>query len=105
MVRVTQASKTRNDPLGAFSPYGMPQHRAAPGEYAPQTRHRHGVYTPQPAHRPPPVMPRSHYIGVHLQMPPNIQDPLEERAMRRAVQQEAAARSHSRRLEEVEAKD
>ena len=29
MVRVTQASKLRNDPLGVFSPYGAPPHRQA----------------------------------------------------------------------------
>ena len=93
MVQVTQASKTRNDPLGAFSPYGAPARRAAPGEYAPQR---------PPSHRPPPIMPRSHYIGAHLQLPPRKGDPLEERAMRRAIQHEAASRSFERRLQEAE---
>ena len=93
---VTQASKTRNDPLGNFSPYGNPKHRAAPGEYSPN---------PRAPHRTAPhiVLPRSHYIGHHLQIPPKMENPLELRAMRRAVQMEARARKSSRRLEEVEA--
>ena len=59
--------------------------------------------TAPPAHRKPPVMPRSHFIGIHLQCAPQAEDPLEERAMRRAVQQEARSRRSNRRVEEVEA--
>lgn len=106
MVRVTQHSKVRNDPLGSFSPYGASiGHR--PGEYAQvsawaPTGSSAKQATPA-SHRTPPVMPRSHFIGVHLQMPPKATDPLEERAMRRAVQQEARSRRSERRLAEVEA--
>ena len=108
MVRVTQASKTRNDPLGVFSPYGSPGGvlERAPGEYRVLSRPL-SAGAPAPAHRAAPRMPRAHYIGTHLQnksgLPPTHMHALEERAMRRAVEMDAKARSMDRRLEEMEA--
>jgi hypothetical protein len=83
MVHVTQASKARNDPLGtAFS---------------------HIEWTQRPATAAP-QRPRSHYIGMHLRIPPRLEDPLEERAMRRAVDLDARLRRTSRQLAEAEDK-
>lgn len=112
MVRVTQYSKTRNDPLGQWSPYGTPTHRAAPGEWAPTHTPPHKNYrltrpesapaaTPSVAHRSAPQLPRSHFIGIHLQQPPRSEDPLEGRAVARGVQWEARCRVVERKLQET----
>ena len=99
MVRVTQASRVRSDPLGQWSPYGTPMHRAAPGEWAPRSMQR--PESAPAAHRSAPSLPRSHFIGIHLQQPPRDHDPLEGRAVARGVQWEARCRVVERRLEET----
>ena len=98
-MRVSQASKMRNDPLGVWQPYGTASGRGDVGEWAPLTVTASAASTrPRPAsasvgHRRAPQMPRSHYIGAHLQIPPYPTDPLEERAVKRAVSMEAYART------------
>jgi uncharacterized coiled-coil protein SlyX len=113
---VTQISKVRNDPLGQWSPYGTPIQVGAPGEWRPQQTaqilmdqtisHRTAPSrpgsAPTPAHRAAPryrEIPSR--ISSHLQLPPRSRDPLEGRAVRRAVQWEARAKELERRLAEV----